>query len=141
MIADKTLQTLEYPKVLDKLAGHTSFSLSRELALAVRPMTDADEVREAQSHIREAGKVLDARADVSLGGARDIRPGVSRAQLGGVLDPMELLEVRGTLECAERIRSALSRLLTEDYPWLGLLRGRIGHFRDVLTLIAQTVSQ
>jgi DNA mismatch repair protein MutS2 len=141
MIAEKTLQTLEFPKVLDKLAGHTSFSLSREMSLALRPLTDAEEVRELQARIREAGKVLDARADVSLGGARDIRPGVSRAQLGGVLDPMELLEVRGTLECAERIRGALSRLLIEEYPWLGVLRGRIGQFREVLSLIAQTVSQ
>src|SRR6185312_2999198 len=118
MIAEKTLQTLEFLKVLEKLAGHTSFSLSREMALAIRPVTDPDEVIELQAHAREAAKVLDARADVSLGGARDIRPGVSRAHLGGILDPMELLEVRSTLECAERIRNALNRLLTEDYPWL-----------------------
>jgi len=141
MIPEKTLQTLEFPKVLDKLAGHTSFSLSREMVLALRPLTRPEEVADRQARVREAGKVLDARADVSLGGARDIRPGVSRAQLGGILDPMELLEVRGTLECAERIRNALNRLPTEEYPWLAAVRGRIGIFRDVLTLIAQTVSQ
>ncbi|MGH2343647.1 MAG: endonuclease MutS2, partial [Chloroflexota bacterium] len=141
MIAEKTLQTLEFPKVLEKLAGHTSFSLSREMVLAIRPVIDPDEVIDLQAHAREAAKVLDARADVSLGGARDIRPGVSRAHLGGILDPMELLEVRSTLECAERIRNALNRLPTEEYPWLAVLRGRIGIFRDVLTLIAQTVSQ
>ena len=54
MIAEKTLQTLEFPKVLDKLAGHTSFSLSREMSLALRPLTDAEEVRELQARIREA---------------------------------------------------------------------------------------
>ncbi|HEY8285590.1 MAG TPA: endonuclease MutS2 [Chloroflexota bacterium] len=141
MIADKTLQMLEFPKVLAMLANHTSFSLSKELALALRPETDADEVLDLQARVREAGSVLDARADVSLGGARDIRPAVSRAQLGGSLDPTELLAVRGTLECAERIRGALNRLDAEEYPWLAALRARIGLFREILSLIAQTVSQ
>ncbi len=140
MIADKTLQTLEFPKVLDRLAAHSSFSLSKELLLALRPSTELDEVRDLQSQVREAMRLQDSRADVSLGGARDIRPYVSRAVLGGALDPVQLLEVRGTLECAERIRSALMRLDPEEYPWLAALRARIGLFREVLALIAQTVS-
>ena len=140
MIADKTLRTLEFDKVLERLAAQTSFSLSRELALALRPATDVLTVRDLQQEVEEALRLLDARADVSMGGAHDIRPSVSRAALGGTLDPLQLLDVQSTLECAERIRGALQRLDPETFPWLTLQRTRIASFRDLVGLIAQTVN-
>jgi len=109
MIAEKTIRTLEFDKVLDLLAAQTSFSLSKELALALRPSIEADEVRELQAQTREGLRLLEARVDTSLGGAHDIRPSVQRASLGGSLDPMSLLDIQSTLECADRIRSALVR--------------------------------
>ena len=44
-ISAQTLDTLEFPKILDRLARHTAFSASRELVLALRPGTDAFEIR------------------------------------------------------------------------------------------------
>ena len=44
-ISQQTLDTLEFPKIKERLARHTSFSASRELVLALLPSTDAYEVR------------------------------------------------------------------------------------------------
>jgi DNA mismatch repair protein MutS2 len=140
MIAEKTLRTLEFDRVLERFASHTSFSLSRERALALQPATALESVADLQAEVAEAWRLLDSRADVSLGGAHDIRQTVTRASLGGVLDPAQLLDVLSTLECADRIRTALARLMAEDYPWLSYLRTRIGSFREVIALISQTVS-
>ncbi|MDB5074985.1 MAG: endonuclease MutS2, partial [Chloroflexi bacterium] len=118
----------------------TSFSLSRERALALQPATDVDLVTDLQAEVSEAWRLLDSRADISLGGAHDIRQAVTRTSLGGMLDTSQLLDVLSTLECADRIRSALSRLMAEEYPWLSYLRTRIGSFREVIALISQTVS-
>src|SRR5579863_7628084 len=107
MIAEKTLRTLEFDKVLERVAGQTSFSLSKELMLALRPVTAFDEARELQAQVGEALRLLESRIDVTRGGAHDIRPPVSRAALGGFLDPSQLLDVQSTLECAERVRAAL----------------------------------
>ena len=140
MIAEKTIRTLEFDKVLDLLAAQTSFSLSKELALALRPSIEADEVRELQAQTREGLRLLEARVDTSLGGAHDIRPSVQRASLGGSLDPTSLLDIQSTLECADRIRSALVRLQPEEYPWLVGVRSRLGTFRDTIALIAGAIS-
>ncbi|MDB5057644.1 MAG: MutS2 family protein, partial [Chloroflexi bacterium] len=140
MITEKTLRTLEFDRVLERFAGHTSFSLSRERALALQPATDVDLVTDLQTEVSEAWRLLDSRADISLGGAHDIRQAVTRTSLGGMLDASQLLDVLSTLECADRIRSALSRLMAEEYPWLSYLRTRIGSFREVIALISQTVS-
>ena len=37
MIADKTLQTLEFPKILARLEDHASFSAGKQAALALKP--------------------------------------------------------------------------------------------------------
>jgi DNA mismatch repair protein MutS2 len=139
MIPEKTLQTLEFAKVLERLAGHTSFSVSKEMALHMRPTSDPGEVEALQEQVREIVRLQDSRADLSLGGARDIRPAVARAALGGILDPSQLLEIHSTLEAAERVRGALARLELQEYPWLVEQRSRIGNFRELTTLIAQTV--
>jgi DNA mismatch repair protein MutS2 len=141
MISEKALRTLEYDRVLEKVAAHTSFSLSREIVLALQPSTELEDVKYLQGQVAEAMQVLDSRADVSLGGARDIRQEVTRAALGGILDPSQLLEVLGTIECSERIRSALVRMSAEEHPWLVELRQRIGTFREIAALIIQTVNQ
>src|SRR5437879_560172 len=111
MISEKTLRTLEFDRVLERFAAHTSFSLSRERALALRPATSVEAVADLQAEVAEAWRLLDSRADVSLGGAHDVRQEVTRASLGGTLDPAQLLDVLSTLESADRIRMTLARLM------------------------------
>ncbi len=104
------LHTLEYDKILERLARHTSFSASRELALALQPSTDPAEVRYRQQETSEARAFQDIRPDVSVGGARDVRPLVRRAYLGATLLPADLLELRETLISARTLKRALGRL-------------------------------
>jgi len=140
MISEKTLHTLEFPKVLERLAANTGFSLSHEAALALRPATTLDVVRELQQQTEECAHLLDTAADVGMGGAHDIRPGVTRAELGGALDPASLLDVRATLECAERVARVLGKLDGEKYPWLQAQRYRMGHFRPIVNAIGGAIN-
>ena len=106
----KYLETLEYPKILERLARHTSFSAGRELALALQPSTEAAEVRRRQQETSEARALQDLKPDVGLAGARDVRPLVRRAYVGATLLPQELLEVRETLVVGRTLKRTLSRL-------------------------------
>ena len=139
MITERTLRTLELPKVLERLAGNTSFSLSREAALALRPANEMPAVQELLHQTEECIRLLDARSEPGMGGAHDIRPAVTRAGLGGALDPMQLLDVRSTLECAERVGRSLSGL-DESFPWLQSQRHRIGHFRNIVNAIVGAIN-
>src|SRR5436309_1303627 len=139
MFSDRTLRTLELAKVLERLAANTSFSLSREAALALRPAAEMSAVQELQHQTAECLRLLDLGVDVGMGGAHDIRPGVTRAERGGGLDPSQLLDVRSTLDCAERIARTLGRL-DESYPWLQAQRHRMGHFRAISNAIAGAIN-
>jgi DNA mismatch repair protein MutS2 len=134
-IAQQTLDTLEFPKIREQLARHTAFSASRELALALLPSTDAYEIRLRQRRTGEARRLLDERPDVSIGGARDVRPAVGRARRGGVLEAGQFLEIGGTLASSRRLRVTLTKLdeaifpqlreLAEDLPTLPALEDQI----------------
>ena len=44
---EKTIKTLEFPKVIDRLAGYAAFSASAELARALSPAARLEEARVA----------------------------------------------------------------------------------------------
>src|SRR5437588_708058 len=139
MISERTFRTLELGKVLERLAANTSFSLSREAAPALRPASELSAVQELQHQTAECMRLLDLGVDAGMGGAHDIRPAVTRAERGGALDPTQLLDVRSTLDCAERIARTLGRL-DDSYPWLQAQRHRMGHFRTIINAIAGAIN-
>jgi DNA mismatch repair protein MutS2 len=100
----KTLQVLEYPKVLERLAACTSFSASNEFARALKPATRWETVVERQKTTSEARLLLSLNTEISIGGSSDIRPLSDLAARGGVLNPVELMQVKTTLEAARELR-------------------------------------
>ena len=107
---EKALQTLEFDKVLARLAALTAFAPGRERALALRPTSSHAEAVRRQRMTAEARRLIQNRPNLSIGGARDVRDAVERAALGGVLEPGELLDIRGTLAAVRSLRGNITRL-------------------------------
>ena len=106
MIDEKYLKTLEFPKILARLAEHTDFSAGRELALTLRPVTDLDEAQARQQETTEARWLFDTQKAASVGGARDVRPRVEAAVRGAALPPSDLLEIAETLTSGQRLKKS-----------------------------------
>lgn len=114
----KTLNVLEYPKVLERLAAHCDFSASKELARALEPTTSYDLALMRQQETTEARHLLSVH-DVGIGGAHDIREKVELARRGGVLEPVDLLDVKSTLIACRQLKKSLekySKGATESVP-------------------------
>ncbi len=106
---ERTLRVLEYYKVLDRLANHTSFSAGRDLANELRPSTDRAEVQMRLDTTAEARDLLELRPDTTLGGAREIRGSVKAAAIGRGLDANSFLEILGTLQSSRTLRRTILR--------------------------------
>jgi DNA mismatch repair protein MutS2 len=137
---EKSLHILEFHKVLDRLAGYTSFSAGEELARHLRPTTDVIEARRWQAETREARHLLDTRSDVTVGGARDVRRPVDNAQRGFVLRPEELLEIRGTIVAGRNLRRQLERG-QEHYPNLYAISQLIEDCPGIVSAITSTLDE
>lgn len=138
-ISLQTLETLEFPKVRERLAAHTAFSASRELALELLPSTDAIEVARALRQTTEARRLLDDYPDVSVGGARDVRPAAGHARRGGTLEGSVLLEVAATLASMRLLRNRLQKLGRELFPQLNDLAEALPILTALEDLIAKTI--
>jgi DNA mismatch repair protein MutS2 len=111
------LRTLEFPKVLDRLARHAAFSAGKALALALEPSTDVADIVRRQRLTAEARRLQRLKPRTGLQGAHDVRLLAEKASRGGILMPEELLNVASTLECARELKSSISRL-SGDLPLL-----------------------
>ncbi len=136
---EKALHTLEFPKVLERLAHHASFSLSEERARALRPAANIEEAQRLLAETSEARQLLSAQPQTGVGGARDLRNSLQNASRGMALTPGELLDVKGTLAAA---RSLARRLLDAEtsYPLLAGVAASMPHPAGVVDAISKAIS-
>jgi DNA mismatch repair protein MutS2 len=154
----KTLNVLEYPKILERLAGYCDFSASVELARALEP-TDSFELATARlAETTEARKLLSVQ-DIGIGGAHDIRPAADLAARGGVLDPQALLDVKSTLISCREIKKSFEKRKTGlgkdsdiksireearvfvEYPRLGELAEALPDSHGIVDAITRILSE
>lgn len=101
---DKTLRTLEYFKVIDRLSRYASFSASAELAAKLRPAEDINIAIERLDRTGEARYLLSIHPSLSVDGVRDVRTLSERAERGGVLEASEINEIKNTLVIARDLK-------------------------------------
>lgn len=136
----KALQTLEFDKVLARLATYTGFSAGAELALRSEPTRDIREARRWQAQTSEARRLYDNGSDLSVAGARDVRRVVDNAQRGFTLLAPELLDVQNTLMAARTLKRHLLKT-QEPYPELTAIAELIEECPGLVAAISQTLNE
>ena len=76
---EKSLDILELPLVLERLANYCDFSASSELALQLHPTADLHEAQRRQRETAAARLFLEAHPQASVGAAHDVRALAARA--------------------------------------------------------------
>jgi DNA mismatch repair protein MutS2 len=89
----RTLQKLEYPRIIEMLSKHTSFAYSRQLAGELLPAADGDSAAHLLAQTGEARDLMRLHPTFSLGGLHDIREVLHHASIGGILDVEPLLKI------------------------------------------------
>lgn len=105
---EKSLNILELPIVLDMLAAEAVTEGGKEACLKLRPSADRLEVKNRLSETSAAKNMMVVRGSPSLSGIKDIRPSLSRADLGGSLNTTELLSIARVLQCARLVKGYTS---------------------------------
>ncbi|HLE92679.1 MAG TPA: hypothetical protein VI753_16130, partial [Anaerolineales bacterium] len=135
----KTLQVLEYPKILERLKAFCDFSASMELARALEPTDSSDLALARLAETSEARKLFSVQ-DIGIGGAHDIRPAADLAARGGVLDPVQLLDIKSTLISCREIKKSLERK-TDEYPRLAQIAAGLPESHGIVDAITRVLSE
>ena len=101
---EKSMATLELPQVLALLADCAATLEGKERCLALRPLTDLDDVARAQEETSAAVKMLVLRGSPGFSGVKPVSASLQRADMGGSLSTRELLDIASVLRCARGAR-------------------------------------
>ena len=101
---DKSIRTLELPRVLKLLADQAVSPEAKELALAVRPETDYEDVLRLLDQTDGARTMMVLHGAPGFSGVKPIRELLDRADRGGSLSISELIRVGDLLYAARRAK-------------------------------------
>ncbi|RAV12977.1 endonuclease MutS2 [Paenibacillus contaminans] len=104
MLNRKVHQTLEFHKILHMLNARAETSLGKAEAEKLEPSPILDEVKKRLQATDEAVTAERLKGAAPFGGIRDIRSSLKRAQIGGMLNAAELLDVATTLMGGRRLQ-------------------------------------
>jgi DNA mismatch repair protein MutS2 len=138
----RSVQKLELPAILDRLASLCQFSLGSERARQLGPSGEPSQVKYLLDVTSEAQSLLGDHPDLTIGGARDIRVHVERAAKGSRLQPTDLLLVADTLHAIHSFRRTLQRLQDGDerFPNLFQFGEGLANLTALETTLNRTVS-
>ena len=101
---EKSLRTLELPRVLEMLSAQAVSDEAKRRCLALRPETDVEDVERLQDETEAARRMMALRGSPGFSGVKPVREILDRADRGGCLSTIELLTVAGLLTSARRTR-------------------------------------
>lgn len=136
---EKSLEMLEFPKAREILAGFTSFSTSRHLALNLQPSSNPALISRLLRQSAEARRLLSLDPDFSIQGALDVREDVQMAARGGVLEPQNLLDIQVTLAAGRHVRTNLQGL-EKQLPLLWSIAEQIVELPSLENEISRSIS-
>ncbi|HZW82220.1 MAG TPA: endonuclease MutS2, partial [Candidatus Deferrimicrobium sp.] len=136
----KTLKKLEFNKIVDKLATLCTFQVSRERAEELVPFDSLEQAILGLRETSESKEILRFYPTLPLGGLRDIRSLLRKVEIGGFLQPTELLDIAGTLKSGRRLKKFILEL-NQHYPRLKESAQLVSEFRDLETKIANCIGE
>lgn len=136
---ENSLEMLEFHRVREIVAGFTSFSASRELVMALRPLSDRDRISLLLKQSTEARRLLSLAPAFSIGGVLDVCGHAKMAAQGKILEAQTLVEIQQTLCGTRRLRVGIGGL-SGKLPLLWNMAEGIVELRQIETNIGNCVS-
>lgn len=101
----KVYHTLEYNKILEKLAEYASCEEAKKRCLALEPITDKTEITRLEENVSDALSRLYRSSSLSFSGVHNVNGSLKRLDIGGTLNTTELLSICSLLEAAKRAKA------------------------------------
>ena len=101
---EKSIRTLELPRVLEKLSEQAVSAEAKAKALRIQPETETEEVLRLLDQTDAARSMIGLHGAPSFSGVKPVAEALGRADRGGSLNKKELLTIAGVLTAARRAR-------------------------------------
>ncbi|MGE7020923.1 endonuclease MutS2 [Solibacillus cecembensis] len=114
MIEKRVLKTLEFDKVREQVAAFCTNSIGKNAIDELVPETNFETVVELLEEMDEGLAILRVKGSAPMGGIFDVRLHARRAQIGGTLSPIELMEIASTIRASRILRNFIEDIESEN---------------------------
>ena len=109
MVNEHALEVLEYPKVIDLLAGFATSSLGQAAVRRLAPLADIEQIIRLQAETTELKQLLMPEQDLPIGGLHDLSFILDKLEKGADVLPIDdILSVGDTLRAARNVQAYLA---------------------------------
>jgi DNA mismatch repair protein MutS2 len=112
---ERLLHTLEFDKIREQLLSYASSTLGEEKVKQLVPSSSFEEVQRWQDETDEGVTILRLKGHMPLDGIYNVRPYVKRAQIGGMLHSIDLMEIGSTIQAARSVKNYIEGLIEEEH--------------------------
>jgi DNA mismatch repair protein MutS2 len=112
-VNDKALHTLEYDKIVRRLTALCATSMGKEQADRLRPSRELREAKRLLQETDEAVRASSLKGSAPFGGITDVRPSLTRAKLGGVLGPADLMGIAQLIAGIRKLKRYVASVAEE----------------------------
>lgn len=119
---NKSLEVLEYEKILVKLAKNARSQLVKNQILELRPTNDYDYLKDELEKTASMAQVIARNGNIDIFGLYDFTDMIAYVRKNGILDPADLLKVLSLLRVCTYLKDYGKNI--ED-PYIGDLFDRI----------------
>lgn len=111
---EKTLHTLEYDKIIQKLEQYAGSPLGKSFCKELLPETDFKIIQKEQRETSDSLTHILTQGSISFQGVTDIRESLKRLEIGAILGTGELLAISKLLNNAGSVKAYFRKSLNEQ---------------------------
>ncbi|MCL2353804.1 MAG: endonuclease MutS2 [Defluviitaleaceae bacterium] len=112
---NKSLKSLEYHKIIQKLTDKAISQKGKALCDALLPVDNLEIIQKTQQETHQALQMVLKQGTIPLGGIKDITPSLKRAGVGGILNIEELFHIGEFIYVCKKIKSYAAAVDSRDY--------------------------
>ena len=140
MLDERTVDALEFPKIVERLSRLCHTPQGRALVGEIAPSDELEEIRRRHTHTSEALRLQRLKPNFGIGHLPTIDAQLLAASRRAALPAGEILEVGAALRTARALRNQLAPL-GRELPLLSRIAARIGDFGPLLAQIEHALDE
>jgi len=113
---EKSINTLEFPKVKQELSEHTVSELGRNQALKLEPAINKEEITKRHEETDDAALLLRLKGGIPIAAFQNVQPHLKRLTIGAFLNGKEISEIGRILKNVREIQEFFAHLKEEEIP-------------------------
>lgn len=110
----KSIETLEYPKIIEQLSTFTVSDLGKKKIKDILPSKSKPEVERMLEETDDAVKLLRLKDGIPIGSFNDVREQMKRMEIGAILSGQELIQIGQLIKGVREVHDFFEDLKEED---------------------------